>query len=105
MDHQSTRELRDETPSGWLELTRNEYAPYLIETLLESPPGHSGKIDNLERRSGVPQSELDELLDLLVALDIISVDGQTYSVNDDSPILMELHHLNSAINATYLETK
>jgi hypothetical protein len=45
--------LRDEYPSGWLVLTRNESIPYIIDALLDSHPYREYNQTDLADRADV----------------------------------------------------
>lgn len=98
------KENRDNVQSGINYLLSNENMIYIIDCFVESPPGYSETIENLSRRSGVEENNVVDCLSELDKLDVIEFDTETYSINDESQILMELHKLNNAINISRAET-
>lgn len=90
---------RDENPSGLGYILQEKDMKYLLECIIESPPNHSSTLSNLLRRSGVEKEEFNNCVDKLESLNIIYIVNKRYVINDESPIVKELHHLNSAINS------
>jgi hypothetical protein len=96
---ENMKEKREEIASGLLYILKDKDMMYILDCILESPPKHSANIDNLSRRSGVEEPELNQCMRKLESLNVIQINEDEYTINDNSIILQELHSLNSAINA------
>ena len=96
------RELRDEYPSGWRILLRNESVGYLLDALMDALPGSEFTKSELASEAGVSRQSLYTHLELLLALDVLEpVEGsspQRYRANAESELLRLLHQLNGEVN-------
>lgn len=92
------KRYRYETPSGLLYILKEDDIKYILECIIESPPEYSSTIHNLSRRSGIKEDNIHNHLTKLENLDIIELNNNEYTINDDSIIVKELHGLNSAVN-------
>lgn len=94
---------RLESPSGWMKLVRYETVRYLVDALLESPPGMEFNKSELSRRTGMSRNSIKDHIDLLVDLGIVNeLDDsgwEEYRLNDEGRVTIELFELNSAVNA------
>jgi DNA-binding transcriptional ArsR family regulator len=90
-------------PSGWLELTRYQTVRFLIDTLLESSPGHKFNKSELERRTGMSRESIREHISRLVELGVIEEINDSgwpeYQLNEDGKVTKELLELNTAVNS------
>lgn len=96
-------DLRDESPSGWLELTRSRTSPYIVDALLASPPGREFNKTELGDQAGVSRESVREHIDTLLKFGIVEEvpdsDPTRYRLNDRGKVTVELFELNSALNA------
>lgn len=97
------RAFREEYPSGWLALTKNESVPYIVDALLDLPPRREFNQSELAELSGVSRQSVSRHLDLLLRADIVEpVEGtspQRYRFNEESPVSEALIQLDGAMNA------
>jgi len=105
-----TKAQRNEHPSGWLVLTKNESVPYIIDALLDAPPHREFNQTELAELAGVSRQSVSRYLDLLVDVGIVEVlDGtspQRYRFDPDGHVSEALIRLDGAMNGvgTELET-
>jgi Fic family protein len=105
-----TKAQRNEHPSGWLVLTKNESVPYIVDALLDAPPHREFNQTELAELAGVSRQSVSRYLDLLVDVGIVkSLDGtspQRYRFDPESRVSEALIRLDGAMNAagTDLET-
>lgn len=100
------KQYRREHPSGWLQLTKSESIPFLIDALLDSRPEREFNKSELARMSGVSRQSVSDHLPTLLELGILKKVGESnkrYKINDKGPVARELYRLNSAINAVQTE--
>ena len=94
--------LRDEYPSGWRILVRNESVGYLLDALLDALPGREFTKTELATEAGVSRQSLYTHLDLLLALGVLEpvpeTSPQRYRVPGDSELLDRLHTVNGVVN-------
>lgn len=94
------KRMRQEHPSGWLELAMTPARALLVDAILDSPPGHEFTTGTISERAGITPQAVRDHLDVLVDRGVVaSVDGTTYRVVDDSVVLRELEELNAAVGA------
>lgn len=97
------KQHRLENPSGWMTLVRYETTRFLIDALLESPPGREFNKSELSRRTGLSRNSVKNHIKLLVELGVVDeLDDsgwEEYKLNDDGRVTTELFELNSALNA------
>jgi len=98
-----TKEARLDHPSGILHLFGHESVPILVDALLDLPPNREFTKTELAEHAGVTRQTVGRYSDLLLDLDVIEpVPGTSprrYRVAD-SPVVREIHELNSALNAS-----
>lgn len=102
-DTEDMKAHRAAHPSGWLLLSKSGTIPYVIDALLEAPPGWQFNQTELAQAAGVHRNSLAKYVDLLLELGIIdealASHPPRYHLRLDSPVTKELFHLNDAINA------
>ncbi|MFB6309022.1 MAG: ArsR family transcriptional regulator [Haloarculaceae archaeon] len=98
----SMDDLRDEYPSGWRVLVRNESVGYILDALMDALPGAEFTKSELATEAGVSRQSLYTHLDLLLALDVLEPvpesSPQRYRATDDSELLDLLHQVNGTVN-------
>ena len=94
--------LRDEYPSGWRILVRNESVGYVLDALLDALPGREFTKTELATEAGVSRQSLYTHLDLLLALGVLEPvpesSPQRYRVPGDSELLDLLTTVNGVVN-------
>lgn len=95
------QEVRRTSPSGWMELSQRDDLEYLVDALLECPPNHTGSLQRLSERTGIDRPELVDHLEFLERLEVVELEEEEYTIMDESIILQELFHLNSALNKKF----
>lgn len=102
-DDSDMKEVRRRNPSGWLELTDGEGLPFLIDALLDAPPGREFNKTELGDRAGFTRETVRSYIDRLVELGIVKevpdTSPQRYRLNEDGRVTQEVFDLNSAVNA------
>lgn len=94
------KQMRQEHPSGWLELAMTPARALLVDAVLDSPPGHEFTTGTISERAGITPQAVRDHLDVLVNRGVVeSVDGMAYRIVDDSVVLRELEELNAAVGA------
>ena len=97
------KEARLDHPSGVLYLFQHRSVPLILDTLLSLPPGREFNKTELAEMAGVTRQTVGRYVDLLLEVTILEAVDETspqrYRVAD-SPVVEELHAVNSAINAT-----
>lgn len=97
-----TGEFREEFPSGWLALTKNESVPYVVDALLDLPPRREFNQTELAEHAGVSRQSVSRHLDLLLAAGIVEPVGDTsprrYRFDEESPVSRALIRLDGAMN-------
>jgi DNA-binding transcriptional ArsR family regulator len=95
--------VREEYPSGWLVLTKNESASKIIDALLDLPPHREFNQSELADLAGVSRQSVSRHLDLLLGIDVLdSVEGtrpQRYRFNASSDVSEAIIRLDGAMNA------
>lgn len=105
-EHQSTKDeannFREEYPSGWLVLTKNESVTYIIDALLDLPPHREFNKTELADEAGVSRQSVTRHIDLLVGVGIIEEVEETrpqrYRFNPESPVSEAIIKLEGAMN-------
>jgi DNA-binding transcriptional ArsR family regulator len=96
------RHLREEYPSGWLVLTKNESIPYIIDALLDAPPHREFNQSELARKAGVSRQSVSRHIDLLAGVGIIEpVEGTNptrYRFNPGNSVSEALIKLDGSMN-------
>lgn len=96
------RKFRDEYPTGWLVLTKNESIPYIIDALLDSQPHREFNQSELARAADVSRQSVGNHIDLLVSVGILeTVDGTTptrYRFDEQSAVSEAIIKLEGAMN-------
>jgi DNA-binding transcriptional ArsR family regulator len=99
-DEESTRE---EYPTGWLVLTKNESAAKIVDALLDLPPTREFNQTELAEQADVSRQSVKNHLDLLLGLDVLEeVEGtrpQRYRFNAESDVSEAIIRLDGAVNA------
>lgn len=102
-EHNETKKLRDDYPSGWLALTRNESVAYMIDALLDARPGRGFNQTELAEQAGVSRQSVRRHLDLLVSTGIVAEvedsSPQRYRFNPESDVSKAIIELDGAMNA------
>lgn len=95
------KEFRKELPSGWMKLARYETNVLLVDTLLEESPSREFTVNELADKSGASARSIRNRIDDLVELDIVCElpdrENTRYSLNQYSPIVQDIHVLNSTV--------
>jgi DNA-binding MarR family transcriptional regulator len=94
---------REEYPSGWLVLTKNESASKIIDALLDLPPYREFNQSELADHANVSRQSVSRHLDLLLGIEVIEeVDNtrpQRYRFNPESEVSKAIIRLDGAMNA------
>ena len=102
MNPTNTKHSREEYPSAWIALTRNESVGYIIDALLDLPSHREFNQTELADMAGVSRNSVGTHLDLLLTVDIIEpVTGSSprrYRFNADSDVSRALIQLEGAMN-------
>lgn len=102
-DERQMAEHRDEYPSGWLVLTKNESVPYIVDALLDMPPHREFNQTELAEHAGVSRQSVRRHLDLLLEVDILepveNTSTQRYRFNPESDVSEAIIKLDGAMNA------
>lgn len=97
----SRKQTREEFPSGWMEVTRDETQILVIDALLEAPAVREFTLEELADQAGTTPERLNSRIDPLVELSVVESverDGEVqYTLNADSPIVDQLYELNVAV--------
>lgn len=100
-DRRDARHARDEYPSGWLALTRNESVAYIIDALLDAPAYREYTQSELAAKAGVSRKSVQRHLDLLLEAGILTNVGNTghtrYRFNPESEVSEHLIQLDGAL--------
>lgn len=93
--------LRNEHPSGWLVLTRNDSVAYIIDALLDLPPRREFNQTELAEMAGVSRQSVNTHIDLLHAIEVIEQveDTERYRFDPESDVSEALIELDGAMNA------
>lgn len=101
-EDRSMDELRDEYPSGWRILVRNESVGYVLDALLDAVPGSEFTKSELAAEAGISRQSVYTHLDLLLALGVLEPvedsSPERYRVNDTSELLDRLHQVDGLVN-------
>lgn len=99
-----TKEARQEYPTSWLMLVKNESVGYIIDALMDLPAEREFNQTELAEMAGVSRNSVGKHIDLLVALEIVepveNVSQTRYRFNPDSDVARSLIELEGAINRT-----
>jgi len=103
-DTSETRYAREEHPSGWLALTRNESVVYIVDALLDAPAHREYTQSELAEKAGVSRKSVQRHLDLLLEADVLTEVGNSghsrYRFNTESDVVEYLIMLDGALNQT-----
>ncbi|WP_324761194.1 winged helix-turn-helix domain-containing protein [Haloarcula sp. GH36] len=95
--------LREEHPSGWLGLSKNESASKIIDALLDFPPHREVNQSELAEEAEVSRQSVSRDLDLLLEIDVIepvsNTRPQRYRFNPESDVSQAIIQLDAAMNA------
>lgn len=97
---------RLEHSTGWLELTKHDSVPIIIDALLCLPPRREFNKTELADHAGVSRQSVTNHIDLLLALDVLEEVPDTSPTRYRMPksaVVQELFELNSALNAAGIE--
>lgn len=101
--NEGQKAFREEHPSGWIVLTRNESVLYMIDCLLDLPPHREFNQTELAERAGVSRQSVGRHLDLLLTAGLIepveSTNPQRYRFDAESPVSQAVIQLDGAMNA------
>lgn len=107
-DRETTKQLRQEHPSGWLYLTQHDAIPILVDALLDLPPNREFNKTELAEHAGVTRQTVGNYTDILLEVELIEEVPDTsprrYRVAD-SDVVRELFELNSALNSVGSEKR
>lgn len=96
-----TQAARQAHPSGWLELTRHEGVPVIVDALLDLPPGREFNKTELAEFAGVTRQTVGKYADLLLAVEVIErvpeTSPQRYRLADGE-VVEAIFTLNAAVN-------
>jgi DNA-binding transcriptional regulator GbsR (MarR family) len=99
-----TKEARQEYPTSWLMLVKNDSVGYIIDALLDLPGEREFHQSELAEMAGVSRNSVGKHIDLLTALEIVEpVEGTSptrYRFNPESDVSRSLIELEGAINRT-----
>lgn len=97
-----TKAVRLAHPSGFLQLTRHESVPVVVDALLDLPPGREFNKTELADHAGVARQTVGTHIDLLLDLEVVepvpNTSPRRYRVAE-SDVVQRLFELNSALNA------
>lgn len=99
----SDSHVRDEYPSGWLALTRNESVNYIIDGLLDAPSHREYNKSELAEKSGVNRKSVGRHIDLLLEVGIVEEVSETspqrYRFNPENDVSKAIIQLDGAMNS------
>lgn len=102
-DDGGTDSFRDEYPSGWLVLTKNESVARMIDALLDLPPHREFTQSELAEMAGVSRQSVNRHLDLLLGIEVIEAiertSPQRYRFDPHSDVSEAIVALDGAMNA------
>ncbi len=102
------RAFRDEHPSGWIALTRNESVLYMIDALLDLQPHREFNQTELAELAGVSRQSVGRHLELLLETGVIEPIGNTspqrYRFDEESPVSTAIIRLDGAMNTVGVAT-
>lgn len=88
-------------PTGWLQLTKNDSVPLVIDALLDLPAHREFNQTELADIAGVSRQSVNRHLDLLVELGVVepveNTSPQRYRFAEDSPVSRHLIALDGAV--------
>jgi DNA-binding transcriptional ArsR family regulator len=92
---------RDEHPSGWLRLTRNESVNRMIDALLDLPLHREFNQSELAELGGVSRQSVSRHLDLLEQVGVVEpVQGtRRFRFDPDSDVSRAIIRVDGAVNA------
>jgi Fic family protein len=105
-DLKTKAQSRLEHSTGWLELTKHDSVPIIIDALLCLPPRKEFNKTELAEHAGVSRQSVTNHIDLLLALDVLEAVPDTSPTRYRMPksaVVKELFELNSALNAAGME--
>lgn len=95
--------LREEYPSGWLVLTKNESASKIVDALLDLPGHREFNQSELAEQAEVSRQSVSRHLDLLLGINVIeevpNTRPQRYTFNPSSEVSKAIIQLDAAMNA------
>jgi Fic family protein len=105
-DLETEAKSRLEHSTGWLELTKHDSVPIIIDALLCLPPRKEFNKTELAEHAGVSRQSVTNHIDLLLALNVLEEVPDTSPTRYRMPksaVVKELFELNSALNAATME--
>ena len=95
--------VREEYPSGWLVLARNESVAKIVDALLDLPPRRECNQSELAEQAGVSRQSVSRHLDLLVHIGVLepvqNTSPQRYRFDPTSDVSRAIVELDGAMNA------
>lgn len=95
--------VREEYPSGWLALTKNESIAYIVDALLDLPPYREFNQKELAEFAGVSRKSVNRHIDLLESVGIVEPVPNTnptrYRFDPENEVSKALIQLDGALNA------
>lgn len=102
-DDQHPEPFRDEYPSGWRALTKNDSVTRIIDALLDLPPRREFNKSELADEADVSRQSVGRHINLLVGLGIVeeveNTSPQRYRFNPKSPVSEAIIKLEGAMNS------
>lgn len=94
------KRMRQEHPSGWMQLAKTPARALLIDALIESPPKYEFTPPQIAERAGITAQSVRNHIEALEALGIVEeVSNGNYVLKEKSRVMMELDRLVSAVTA------
>lgn len=95
-------ELREEHPTGWLVLTKNESVSKIVDALLDLPGHREFNQSELAEYAEVSRQSVSRHLDLLLGISVIeeveNTQPQRYRFNPGSEVSKAIIQLDAAMN-------
>lgn len=102
-DPDETRSPREDYPSGWLVLARNESVARIVDALLDLPPHREFNQSELADHADVSRQSVNRHLDLLVDISVVepvaNTRPQRYRFDPTSDVSRAIVELDGAMNA------
>ncbi len=102
-DSPDMKKIRRNHPSGWLYLTKNDSVNYVLDALIDLPPGKEFNKTELADQVGISRESVRKHIELFLELGILEevtgTSNQRYRLNIDGRVTNEVFAVNSAVNA------
>jgi DNA-binding GntR family transcriptional regulator len=99
---QDQKRRREKHPSGWLTLTRSESVQFVIDALLDSPPGREFTRTELAEQAGVTRQSVSKYLGLLSQAGIVEpvegTGGRRFRFDPENPVSRAIIELDGAVS-------